>query len=120
MSPPEGIQEKRKELLLYFLDVIIFGVIVSTLFLGFESFLRNIWSNDILFVIIGFLVILGLIVFKLIVTPTKIQEKMSCALVHNRLDGIIEYIHPIMTPLSVLAHNTFEEITKKNQRNKRS
>ena len=56
------------------------------------------------------MLILGIVAFNLIVSPTRIHEKMSCVLIQNMREGSIEIIDDIRYEFSFVAGSAFYQI----------
>lgn len=65
---------------------------------------------SILIVAIYFIVILILVVFKLIVSPTKIDEVMSCVMILNLTEGCPEMFDPVWYQFSTVTCEAFSGI----------
>lgn len=86
---------------------------MSSFFWAFEAFIPKESTIVVLVIALTLLVVLGIITFKLIVSPTRIQENIPCVLVMNLAEGSIEIFDPVWYEFSMVAALAFSGITEK-------
>lgn len=91
----------------------LFGIVISVFSWALQTFLKTDWAIIVLIFTVSFIAILIVVVFKLIVSPTKIDEVMSCIIILNLTKGCPEFFDPVWYEFSVIACEAFSGLTNK-------
>jgi len=110
----EEISEKRRKLVLFILDAVIFGFVLSALSWVIPIFVPSSWASIILALCILLLIFLGWLTFKLIVPPMRIRETVFCCFIQNMKEGSVVVLDlPVWYQFSVVGAEAFTQLVER-------
>jgi len=109
----EEISEKRRKLVLFILEAIGFGFVLSALSWVIPIFVPSSLAPLILVLCILSLILLGWLTFKLIVPPMRIKETVPCCFIQNMKEGSVVVLEPVWYQFSEVASLAFTQLVER-------